>query len=230
MVEDFPCLRRFSPSLVCWRVWSGTPQCSWGASQGELRFRLPGSFNAIVPDVRSSQCGLYRLVTKQTIIICLIFLSFTFDISFSGTFCSWREHRNLGEFTFHNVLGWFFQNNKIFTHNQVCGCGGHLLQVAIDGEWKCQECGSTRKPSEVKIMIMTIQLISMMSMLISMLISILISILISVTTMRISMMTEVKGVWGRDEVGRSNRKQGGKSQSFWGQYRNPPTCHSYCHH
>ena len=166
-----------------------------------------------------------RLVTKQTIIICLICLFFTFDVSFSGTFCSWREHRNLGEFTFHNILGWFFQNNKIFKYNQVCGCGGHLLQVAIDGEWKCQECGSTRKPSEVKIMIMTMQLISMISILISM-----ISILISVMTMRISMMTEVKGVWGRDEVGRSNCKQGGKSQSFWGRYWYPPTCHSYCHH
>ena len=153
--------------------------------------------------------------------IFFICLSFTFDISFSGTFCSWREHRNLGEFTFHNTLGWFLQNNKIFKYNQVCGCGGHLLQVAIDGEWKCQECGSTRKPSEVKIMIMTMQLISMISM------------VISVTTMRISMMTEVKGVWGRNKVGRSNCKQGGKSQSFWGQYRYPPTCHCHslnCHH
>jgi len=35
------------------------------------------------------------------------------------------------------------------TDTLVCGCDGDMVQVAVNGDWQCRACGSTRKPSEV---------------------------------------------------------------------------------
>ena len=70
--------------------------------------------------------------------------------------------------------------------NQVCcGCGGDMVQVAINGDWQCLACGSTRKPYEVISMMMIIIILIIMKMII---------ILIMIVILR-------KGCRGRIKVG-----------------------------
>ena len=68
-----------------------------------------------------------------------------------------------------------------------CGCGGDMVQVAINGDWQCLACGSTRQPYEVISMIMIIIILIIMMMII-------ILIMIMIVILR-------KGCRGRIKVG-----------------------------
>ena len=64
-----------------------------------------------------------------------------------------------------------------------------MVQVAINGDWQCLACGSTRKPYEVISMMMIIIILIIMMMII-----ILIMIMIMIVILR-------KGCRGRIKVG-----------------------------